>query len=124
MRAVQFPEDARRRASCAETASRSGMKHAGDEAPSSLMHAEDRKRIGSACRSTIAAIVVCRDVPGSATGHRYACLLIRTLQISAAYCRIVRSDENQPIRAVLRIVLAYQRGWIARARRPARWAAA
>lgn len=30
------------------------------------------------------------------------------LQISPAYCRIVRSDENQPIRAVLRTAFEYQ----------------
>ena len=47
-----------------------------------------------------------------------------TFQISLAYCRIVRSDENQPMRAMLRIALAYQSGLSRQSASTSRWAAA
>ena len=49
-----------------------------------------------------------RDVASLFLFGRIERFFHQALQISVAYWRIVRSDENQPIRAVLRTVLAYQ----------------
>ena len=45
-----------------------------------------------------------------------------TCQISCAYSRIVRSDENQPMRAVLRIAMSHQRFSSRNAASTLRWA--
>src|SRR5690606_3266362 len=47
-----------------------------------------------------------------------------TFQISFAYSRIVRSEENQPTRATLRIALEFQSGLLRQTSSTVRWVAA
>ena len=44
--------------------------------------------------------------------------------MSCAYCRMVRSDENQPMRAVLRIAFFHQAEGSDQSASTSRWAAA
>ncbi len=84
------------------------MNARSDPAAVGLLQAEDGERIG------VLPLDDRRDfVAGSACQlrHRRPSLtpvLTGTSQISSAYWRIVRSEENQPMCAVLRIALAYQ----------------
>jgi len=78
----------------------------GDEPIIRTMHAENGEWIGMrACENC--SNLVCRNIPqGNAVSGSFR-LFHPALQISLAYCRIVRSDENQPIRAVLQIAFLF-----------------
>ena len=125
------------RRSSLPTASSAKVKASSSVAPSTkaratgpcraLVHAEDREGIGVAadddridrrlvedgrCGRLLAGgglPLDCRLVHG--LSPRSACLEARLQaisQMSSAYCRMVRSDENQPMRAVLRIAFFHQ----------------
>ncbi len=83
-----------------------GVRDEGADHPDSvrLLQAQDGERVGILARDDLVDLVgmglplLQRCAFHCATG---------TCQMSWAYCRIVRSDENQPIWAVLRMAIEY-----------------
>ena len=86
-----------------------GGEDAGNKALSKLLYAENGKGVSMRAGS-YRSCFVCRKVKVLRIGVAHGSLLGHgpAFQISFAYWRIVRSEENQPTRAVLRIVRPYQ----------------
>ena len=126
---------------------RIGMRHeaAGDETVCRFLYAEHRERIAMHAGHDGLDVAGC-CLEGSSFSRGGARLLhlpttlpglrsslgasfmqshhVATFQISFAYWRMVRSEENQPIRATLRIARAYQSGLLRQTLSTSRWVAA
>src|SRR5215213_10049629 len=76
-----------------------------DPLPVELVETENAERVGALPRDD--GLDVCRFGLPARLAHPVKPLLVSTPQISLAYCRIVRSEENHPMWAVFLIAIEY-----------------